>query len=139
VNFSRHHRVQNGSGDHPASYPMDKGALSLEKKRPGSEADHSPPSSAEVNNAWGYAYIPSIRLHWRGAQLKHRDSSIFTASRTALGPTQSPIQCVPGTLSLGVERPEGEANHSLHLMPRSRMRGAMPTLAQYAFIGVVLS
>jgi hypothetical protein len=28
-NFSLHHRVQNGSGAHPASYPMGTGALSL--------------------------------------------------------------------------------------------------------------
>jgi hypothetical protein len=35
-----------------------------------------------------------------------------TASRTALGPTQPPIQRVPGTLSLGVKRPGREAYHS---------------------------
>jgi hypothetical protein len=35
-----------------------------------------------------------------------------TASRTALGPTQPPIQCVPGDLCLGVKRPGREANHS---------------------------
>jgi len=33
-----------------------------------------------------------------------------TASRTALGPTQPPIQGVPGTLSLGVNRPGRQAN-----------------------------
>jgi hypothetical protein len=47
-NFSLYHRAQNGSGSHPASYPMGTGALSLGLKRPGREADHSPPSSAEV-------------------------------------------------------------------------------------------
>jgi hypothetical protein len=47
-NFSLHHRVQNGSGAHPASYPMGIGALSLGAKRPGREADHSPPSSTDV-------------------------------------------------------------------------------------------
>jgi hypothetical protein len=48
-NFSLHHRVQNGSGSHPASYPMrTRGSF------PGGEADHSPPSSAEVKNAWSY-------------------------------------------------------------------------------------
>jgi hypothetical protein len=47
-NFSVHHRVQNGSGAHPASYVMVPGALSLRVKRPGREADHSPPPSAEV-------------------------------------------------------------------------------------------
>jgi hypothetical protein len=38
---------------------------------------------------------------------------LFTAaSRTALGPTQPPIQWVPGALSLGVKRPEREPDHS---------------------------
>jgi hypothetical protein len=31
---------------------------------------------------------------------------------TALGPTQPPIQWVPGALSLGVKRPGREADHS---------------------------
>jgi hypothetical protein len=47
-NFSLHHRVQNGSGAHPASYPMGTRASFLGLKRPGCEADHSPPSSDEV-------------------------------------------------------------------------------------------
>jgi hypothetical protein len=35
----------------PATYTMDTRALSLGIKRSGREADHSPPSSAEVKNS----------------------------------------------------------------------------------------
>jgi hypothetical protein len=35
-----------------------------------------------------------------------------TASRKILGPTQSRIQWVPGAFSLGVKRPDCEADHS---------------------------
>jgi hypothetical protein len=61
--LSLHHRVQTGSGAHPASYPMGTRALSLGVKRSEREADHSPPSRAEVKYAWGYASTPPIRLH----------------------------------------------------------------------------
>jgi hypothetical protein len=47
-NFSPHHCVQNGSGAHPASCPVGTRAPSLGVKRPGREADHSPPSSIKV-------------------------------------------------------------------------------------------
>jgi hypothetical protein len=39
------------------------GALSLGIRRPGREAHHSPPSSAEAKNAWTYTSTPPIRLH----------------------------------------------------------------------------
>jgi hypothetical protein len=63
-NFSLHHCVQNGSGAHPVSYPVGvPGALSLAVKRPWREADHSPPSSAEVKE-WVDLYLRfPIRLH----------------------------------------------------------------------------
>jgi hypothetical protein len=32
-------------------------------KRPGREADHSPPTSADVKKMWGYTSTPPIRLH----------------------------------------------------------------------------
>jgi hypothetical protein len=57
------------------------GALTLGIKRPGLEADHSPPSSAEVKNAWSYTSTPPVRLHG-GAQLKYRDNFTFTHYRT---------------------------------------------------------
>jgi hypothetical protein len=50
------------------------GALSLGIKRPGREADRSPPSSTEVKE-WVELYLHSPnRPSWRGAQLKHRDN-----------------------------------------------------------------
>jgi hypothetical protein len=45
---------------------------------------------------------------WQGLRI-----FLFTmVSRTALGPTQPPIQWVPGAVSLGVKRPGREADHS---------------------------
>jgi hypothetical protein len=48
--FSRFHIVQTGSEAHAAPYPVCSEAFSLEVKRQGREADHSPPSSAEIKN-----------------------------------------------------------------------------------------
>jgi hypothetical protein len=62
-NFSLHYRVQNGSEAHPASYQMGTGGSFPGVKAEGREADHSPPSSAEVKNAWSYTSTPLTRLH----------------------------------------------------------------------------
>jgi hypothetical protein len=53
-NFSLHHRIQNGSGAHQASYPMGTSGLSMGVKWPRHEADHSLPSSVEVKNVQSY-------------------------------------------------------------------------------------
>jgi hypothetical protein len=50
-NFSLHHRVQNGSGAHLASYP--KGTRSCLAGR----------KAAEIQNAWSYTSTPPIRLN----------------------------------------------------------------------------
>jgi hypothetical protein len=50
-------------------------ALSLGVKRPGIEADHSPPSSAEVKNEWSYTSTPPIRLH--GVVLSQAQEQIY--------------------------------------------------------------
>jgi hypothetical protein len=62
-NFSLHYRVQNGLGLTEPPIQWAPGALSLGVKRPGREADHSLPSSAEVKNEWSYTSISPIRLH----------------------------------------------------------------------------
>jgi hypothetical protein len=52
-------------------------ALFLGIKWPGLEADHSPPSSAEVKECVDlYIHSPNTPS-WRGAQLKHRDNLPF--------------------------------------------------------------
>jgi hypothetical protein len=59
VNFSVHQRFHTGTGAYPDSYPMGNRVSFPVVKRPGSEANHSPPSSAEIKNA----SIPPISLH----------------------------------------------------------------------------
>jgi hypothetical protein len=46
------------SGAHIASYPMGTRGSFLKGKRPGREADHPPPSCAEVKNVWSYTFPP---------------------------------------------------------------------------------
>jgi hypothetical protein len=61
--FSLLHIVQTGSGVHPTSYRMGTGGPYLGVKWPGSEADHSPPTSAEVKkNVDVYIHSPKC-LH----------------------------------------------------------------------------
>jgi hypothetical protein len=78
-NFFIHHRVQTGSGAHPASYPMGTRGSFPGVKRPGHEADHSSPYSAEVTNAWGYTSAPQYAfMVWcLVTNKKHRDNFIF--------------------------------------------------------------
>jgi hypothetical protein len=52
------HVVQTGSEVHPTSYTMGTGSCFPEVKRPGREADHSPPTSAEVKKMWMYTSTP---------------------------------------------------------------------------------
>jgi hypothetical protein len=64
-NFSLHHRFQTGSGAHAASYPMGARGSYPGSKRPGHEADHSPPSSAEVEHAWSYTpFLQYVFVAW---------------------------------------------------------------------------
>jgi hypothetical protein len=62
-NFSLHHRVQNSSGTHPASYPMGTRASFPGGKAAGAWSWphlHLVPIS---KNAWSYTSTPAIRLH----------------------------------------------------------------------------
>jgi hypothetical protein len=52
------HSVQTGSVVHQNSYPVGAGGFSLGLMRPGREAGHSPPASAEVKKMWIYTATP---------------------------------------------------------------------------------
>jgi hypothetical protein len=60
---------------------------------------------------------------WRaGVTFPEGESFLFSInSRPTQGPTQSPIQTGPGTLSAGVKQQGRELTVHLHLMRRSRM------------------
>jgi hypothetical protein len=69
------------------------------------------------DGSWGssVSIVTDLRAGQPGfdSRQEQRFFSIFaTASRPVLGPTQPPIQWVPGALSLGVKRPGREACHS---------------------------
>jgi len=51
------------------------GSLSVGVKRSGREADHSPPSSVEVKNAWSYISNPPVRFH--GVLLSHAQAQLY--------------------------------------------------------------
>jgi hypothetical protein len=56
-------RLALGPTQSPSQWEL--GALSPGVKQSGHEADHSPPSSAEVKNVWSYISIPHMPS-WHG-------------------------------------------------------------------------
>jgi hypothetical protein len=71
------HRFHTDSGAHPTSYR--KGILTPGVKRPGREADHSPPSIDEFKNALSYASSPPyVFMTW--CLVTHRDKFTFNVS-----------------------------------------------------------
>jgi hypothetical protein len=66
--FSSSLCVQTGSGAHPASCPMGTGgggSFPRVKARPGRDADHLPPSSAEVENEYELYLLSPDVPSWR--------------------------------------------------------------------------
>jgi hypothetical protein len=59
-------------------------------------------------------YNDELRSGWSGFDPRP------TASRPILGPSQAPLQWIPGALSPGANLPGREADH-LHLVSRSRI------------------
>jgi hypothetical protein len=55
------------------------GTLSLRVKRLDREADHSPPISVKLKNAWSYTSTPQYAfMAWCSVKEKHRDNFTFT-------------------------------------------------------------
>jgi hypothetical protein len=75
-NFSLHHRIQTGSGTHPASYPMGTRGSLPDGKAVGVWNWPLTPSSAEVKNTWSYTSTPQHGSR-RGTRLKHREKFNF--------------------------------------------------------------
>jgi hypothetical protein len=61
--FSLRRPVQTGSGANPVSYLLGIGTTTPGVKLSGRETDRSPPSSAEVKNAWSYTPTTPLLLH----------------------------------------------------------------------------
>jgi hypothetical protein len=66
-------------------------------------------------------------------------SRIFSTSpRPVLGPTQLPIQWVPGAISPGVRRPEPEADHSPPANPEVKKMWIYTSTPRYSFMAEYL-
>jgi hypothetical protein len=67
-----------------------------------------------VDNIWACGVALGYGLDGRGLVVSRQGLQIAlftTASRPPLGPTQPPVQWIPGALSWGVKRPGREADH----------------------------
>jgi len=63
INFSIHRSVHTGSRDNTASCSKGNGRAFAGDKETGHKADHSPPSSVVVNNAWSHtSTLPYARM-----------------------------------------------------------------------------
>jgi hypothetical protein len=89
--------------------------------------------SGTVITQW---YSAGLRAGWSGIWVpaETENFSLYHRVQTSSGPTQSPIQWVPGALSLRIKRPGIKLTTHLHLVLRSRIRGTIPPFPQYTFI-----
>jgi hypothetical protein len=77
-NFSSSLCAQTGSGAHPASCTMGTGGhFPGGKARPGRDADHSPPSSAEVKNESELHLLSPHTPPWRIAESLYLFFNLF--------------------------------------------------------------
>jgi hypothetical protein len=87
------------------------GALFLVVKRLGREAEHSPPSSAEVNNAWSYTSTPHYALiAW--CSVKKSTGATLPLPLYYCVQTGCRAHQLPEASSMGVKGPKREASKS---------------------------
>jgi hypothetical protein len=97
-NFFPRHRVQTGSGPHPASCPMGIRGSFPGIKRPGRDADHSPPSSAEVKECVEL-YLHFLNTSsWRSASLSSPE--VYKLWISSCNSAHCPLIC--STLGLNI-------------------------------------
>jgi hypothetical protein len=75
--FFLHHRVQGGFGAHPDFCPMGSRGSFPGVKRPGREADHSPPHIAEVKKCVELYLHSPYTLSWHDGQLKKAQGQLY--------------------------------------------------------------
>jgi hypothetical protein len=76
-----------------------------------------------------------LRAGWSGGSSPDGGGnfSLHNPSRPVLGPTQPPVQWVPGAISLGVKWPENEADHSPPCSTEVKYVWSYTSTPQYAF------
>jgi hypothetical protein len=82
--FSLHHRVQNGSGAYPASYPMGTRGSFRGGKAAGTCSWRFTSNQCRGQRMSGAVSTLTNTPSWRGAQLKHRNNFIFIGHRVPL-------------------------------------------------------
>jgi hypothetical protein len=78
--FSLLHLIQTSSEAHTAFYPMDTRTSSPRLRPLGSEADHSPPTNANVKKMFIYTSTPP-HVSMADMVLKHRDNLYYISNR----------------------------------------------------------
>jgi hypothetical protein len=103
--------------------------------------DTSPPDSPKIYFNISYFHLCLLtkvqRWFTDGGSSPGRGWEVFlltTVSRPALGPTQLPIQWVPGAHSLGVKRPGREADHSLPFSAEIKNAWIYTSIPPYTFM-----
>jgi hypothetical protein len=76
-----------------------------------------------------YSHFHSLTMNWNARVwflAQARDFLFSTVARSDLGPTQTSVHWIPGTISLGGKGPVHKAEHSHPSSPEVKNGGAIP-------------